>query len=157
MSGICYENGTLSRVRVIPCAQLLNKLLILLLVGTVNSIAEGNSLQLRVGSFSAGQISGNGLRVCYRQHAGLEKERVGIVLFSASLRQIDQSIVIFILLNQVISLVVIDADSQRQGAEVRNENLEYINIWLGLPRWLNSKEYTCQCRRCRFDLWIGKW
>ena len=28
----------------------------------------------------------------------------------------------------------------------------------GLPRWLNGKESTCQCRRCRcgFDPWIGK-
>ena len=28
-----------------------------------------------------------------------------------------------------------------------------------LPRWLNGKESTCQCRRCRryvFDLWVGK-
>ena len=29
----------------------------------------------------------------------------------------------------------------------------------GLPRWLNGKESTCQCwrcRRCRFDPWVGK-
>ena len=26
---------------------------------------------------------------------------------------------------------------------------------LGLPRWLSGKESTCQCRRCRFDLWVG--
>ena len=29
----------------------------------------------------------------------------------------------------------------------------------GLPRWLGSKESACQCRRCkrcRFDLWVGK-
>ena len=26
----------------------------------------------------------------------------------------------------------------------------------GLPQWLNHKEPTCQCRRCRFDLWVGK-
>ena len=26
----------------------------------------------------------------------------------------------------------------------------------GLPRWLNGKESTCQCRRCRFDPCIGK-
>ena len=26
----------------------------------------------------------------------------------------------------------------------------------GLPRWLRGKESTCQCRRCRFDPWIGK-
>ena len=30
---------------------------------------------------------------------------------------------------------------------------------MGLPRWLSSKESTCQCRRprrCRFNLWVGK-
>ena len=30
---------------------------------------------------------------------------------------------------------------------------------LGLPRWLSSKEYTCQCRRLKrgvFYLWLGK-
>ena len=26
----------------------------------------------------------------------------------------------------------------------------------GLPRWLSGKESTCQCRRCRFDSWVGK-
>ena len=26
----------------------------------------------------------------------------------------------------------------------------------GLPRWLSSKESTCQCRRHRFDPWVGK-
>ena len=28
-----------------------------------------------------------------------------------------------------------------------------------LPRWLNGKEFACQCRRqrrCRFDSWVGK-
>ena len=24
------------------------------------------------------------------------------------------------------------------------------------PRWLSSKESTCQCRRCEFDPWVGK-
>ena len=24
------------------------------------------------------------------------------------------------------------------------------------PRWLSGKESTCQCRRCRFDPWVGK-
>ena len=24
------------------------------------------------------------------------------------------------------------------------------------PRWLNGKEYICQCRRPRFDPWVGK-
>ena len=26
----------------------------------------------------------------------------------------------------------------------------------GLPRWLSGKASTCQCRRCRFDPWVGK-
>ena len=26
----------------------------------------------------------------------------------------------------------------------------------GLPWWLNGKESTCQCRRCRFNPWIRK-
>jgi len=29
---------------------------------------------------------------------------------------------------------------------------------MGLPRWLNGKETTCQCgrlRRCGFDPWVG--
>ena len=26
----------------------------------------------------------------------------------------------------------------------------------GLPWWLSGKESTYQCRRCRFDLWVGK-
>ena len=27
---------------------------------------------------------------------------------------------------------------------------------LGIPRWLSSKESTCQCRKCRFDPWARK-
>ena len=26
----------------------------------------------------------------------------------------------------------------------------------GLPRWLSGKEPTCQCRKCRFNPWVGK-
>ena len=26
----------------------------------------------------------------------------------------------------------------------------------GLPRWLSSKEFACQSRRCRFGPWVGK-
>ena len=41
---------------------------------------------------------------------------------------------------------------------------KYLHLWrillppnpLQLPRWLSGKESTCQCRRCRFDPWIGK-
>ena len=27
---------------------------------------------------------------------------------------------------------------------------------LGLPWWLSGKESACQCRRCRFNSWVGK-
>ena len=27
---------------------------------------------------------------------------------------------------------------------------------MGLPRWLTGKESICQCKRCRFDPWVGK-
>ena len=27
---------------------------------------------------------------------------------------------------------------------------------MGLPWWLSGKEFACQCRRCRFDPWVGK-
>ena len=26
----------------------------------------------------------------------------------------------------------------------------------GLPWWLSGKKFTCQCRRLRFDSWVGK-
>ena len=28
--------------------------------------------------------------------------------------------------------------------------------FLGLPRWLTGKEFTCQCRRHTFNPWVGK-
>ena len=31
-----------------------------------------------------------------------------------------------------------------------------VYIACGLSRWLSGKEYTCQCRRHRFDPWVGK-
>ena len=30
------------------------------------------------------------------------------------------------------------------------------NPSLELPRWPNSKEFICQCRRLSFDPWLGK-
>ena len=30
------------------------------------------------------------------------------------------------------------------------------NPSLDLPRWPNSKEFICQCRRLSFDPWLGK-
>ena len=32
----------------------------------------------------------------------------------------------------------------------------HIYLFIGLPRWLNGKESTCQFRRCRFNLWVEK-
>ena len=32
----------------------------------------------------------------------------------------------------------------------------FLKIKMGLPWWLSGKESTCQCRRCRFNLWIRK-
>ena len=34
--------------------------------------------------------------------------------------------------------------------------LNFIKTGLWLPRWLSGKELACQCRRHRFDPWIGK-
>ena len=31
-----------------------------------------------------------------------------------------------------------------------------LHVWEGLPRWFNSKESTCQCRRSGFNPWVGK-
>ena len=32
----------------------------------------------------------------------------------------------------------------------------YLQIWYGLPWWLSGKEHACQCRRHRFNSWVGK-
>ena len=40
--------------------------------------------------------------------------------------------------------------------------LDWRTIWspvtdlMGLPQWLSAKESTCQCRRHRFNPWVGK-
>ena len=34
--------------------------------------------------------------------------------------------------------------------------LSVSNLLYGLPIWLSGKESPCQCRRCRFDSWVGK-
>ena len=40
----------------------------------------------------------------------------------------------------------------------KNERFNYSPIiyFMGLPRWCSGKESTCQCRRCRFNPWVGK-
>ena len=35
-------------------------------------------------------------------------------------------------------------------------NSEQVNFLLRLPWWLSGKESACQCRRHRFDPWVGK-
>ena len=33
---------------------------------------------------------------------------------------------------------------------------KFFKLVIGLPRWLSGKESACQCRRRRFDPWVGK-
>ena len=44
--------------------------------------------------------------------------------------------------------------------DVIHENIsqifEKLNASRGLPRWPSGKEPACQCRRCRFNPWVGK-
>ena len=45
------------------------------------------------------------------------------------------------------------------GLEVGPMNWEFLRhpSWLGrLPKWLSSRESTCQCRRHRFNTWVAK-
>ena len=37
----------------------------------------------------------------------------------------------------------------------QEEEFSEVLVW-GLPRWLSGKESACQCRRCKFDPWVGK-
>ena len=39
-----------------------------------------------------------------------------------------------------------------QAMKIHGRNLNSY----GLPRWDSGKEFSCQCRRRGFDLWIGK-
>ena len=34
--------------------------------------------------------------------------------------------------------------------------MEWYIIFVGLPRWLSDKEFTCQCRRQGFNPCVGK-
>ena len=36
------------------------------------------------------------------------------------------------------------------------DDQRYSCFWIYLPWCLSGKESTCQCRRCRFNPWIGK-
>ena len=50
--------------------------------------------------------------------------------------------------------------SRRAGADEGHTILcTLLTQYLGLPRWLSSKESICQCRRhqsCEFNSWVGK-
>ena len=39
---------------------------------------------------------------------------------------------------------------------IRTSELKQGSLRKGLPWWLSDKESACQCKRCRFDLWVGK-
>ena len=34
--------------------------------------------------------------------------------------------------------------------------IDTLSNFLGLPRWLSGRESICQCRRLKFDSWVGK-
>ena len=39
---------------------------------------------------------------------------------------------------------------------IRTSEFKQGSLRKALPWWLRDKESACQCRRCRFDLWVGK-
>ena len=39
---------------------------------------------------------------------------------------------------------------------LRKHKQEGYMLFMGLPRRLNSKEFSCQCRRCSFDPWVRR-
>ena len=41
-----------------------------------------------------------------------------------------------------------------RGLQRNKINRSYIYIWL--PWWFCGIEFTCQCRRCGFDPWVGQ-
>ena len=44
----------------------------------------------------------------------------------------------------------------KEVSTLYNSALSYFYIYRGLPWWLSGKISDCQCRRCRFDPWVGK-
>ena len=40
--------------------------------------------------------------------------------------------------------------------QAKNESFEGLQTREGLPRWLSGKGPACQCRRLRFNPWVGK-
>ena len=46
-------------------------------------------------------------------------------------------------------------NSRRQVPQFPDSHCAHLgSLWL--PRWLSGKESACQCRRCRFNPWVGK-
>ena len=43
-----------------------------------------------------------------------------------------------------------------RGIQRNKINRSYIYKYIWLPWWLRGKEFTCQCRRRGFDLWVGR-
>ena len=46
-------------------------------------------------------------------------------------------------------------DNRTNGQDVRH-HFPSLPSPPGLPRWLSAKESTCQCRRSRFNPWVGR-
>ena len=38
----------------------------------------------------------------------------------------------------------------------KDQEKKHIFSTNGLPRWPTGKKSNCQCKRCRFDPWVGK-
>ena len=47
-------------------------------------------------------------------------------------------------------------DLNKGPLKMRMSNMQFLLTLFGLPWWLSGKEYACQCRRCKFDPWVGK-
>ena len=39
---------------------------------------------------------------------------------------------------------------------IKYKFIQCIKMIIGLLRWLSDQESTCQCRRQRFDPWVGR-
>ena len=50
--------------------------------------------------------------------------------------------------------VMLSGDGRWEG--LLNHRLLMAPPWPGLPQRLNSKKSACQCRRCKFNPWVGK-
>ena len=44
----------------------------------------------------------------------------------------------------------------KSRTQLSNEHTRCFTLFSGLPWWLSGKEFSCQCRRHRLDLWVRK-